>query len=51
MRLISVTLEIFHLEISGKDFNDSHPLNISFILFTLFVFHLEISGKFVKFLQ
>ena len=40
-----VTLFVFHLEISGKDDKDSHPLNKNSISVTLFVFHPEISGK------
>ena len=40
-----VTLIIFHFEISGKDNNDEHPINISLISLTLTIFHSEISGK------
>ena len=43
--LILVALEVFQLEISGKDDNDVHPLNIQLILVTLEVFQFEISGN------
>ena len=33
---------------SGRDFKDEHPLNISFIFFTFSVFHFEISGKDIR---
>ena len=42
------TLEISHLDISGKTFQDVHPLNILFILKTLEVFHKDISGNDTK---
>ena len=35
---------IFHLEISGSDLSDLHPLKILFILILLLNFHFEISG-------
>ena len=38
-------LEIFHLNIFGKDFNEEHPLNIDSILMTFIVFQLDISGN------
>jgi len=44
-RLILVTLLIFHFEISGKDDNDTHPLNISPLLIIFLIFHFEIFGK------
>ena len=44
MLLISVTLIVFHFEISGNDINDEHSQNKDFILITLLVFHFEISG-------
>ena len=44
-QLISVTLEVFHLEISGNDDNDEQPSNIFLISVTLEVFHLDISGN------
>jgi hypothetical protein len=40
-----MTLFVFHLDISGKDIKDLHPLNIPLILVTLFVFHLDILGN------
>ena len=40
-----MTLFVFHLDISGKDIKELHPLNIPLILVTLFVFHLDISGN------
>ena len=40
-----VILLVFHLEISGKVFNDKQSKNIPHILIILLVFHLEISGK------
>ena len=48
MRLISVTLAVFHTDISGNNFKDLHPLNRLFIVVTLFVFHLDRSGKETK---
>ena len=42
---MSVTLLIFHFEISGKYDNDEQPQNILLKLVTLFVFQFEISGK------
>ena len=36
---------MFHIDISGINFNDEHSLNIKLIFVTLFVFHLEISGN------
>ena len=42
---ISVTLSVFHLEISGNEVNEEHWSNIPFILVTLSVFQLEISGN------
>ena len=43
--LFEVTLDISHLEISGRAVKDKQPLNILFILLTLEVFHLEISDN------
>jgi hypothetical protein len=43
-----MTLDIFHLDISGKFFNDEHPENILDIFLTLVVSHLDISGKLNK---
>ena len=40
-----ITLEVFHLEISGNDDNEEHPENIYHIFVILDVFHLEISGN------
>ena len=34
---MSLTLFVFHLDISGNEFNDSQRENIPFILITLFV--------------
>ena len=45
MQSILITLKVFHFEISGKDDNDEHPINIKLTLVTLIVFHFEISGK------
>ena len=42
---ILVTLEVFHLDISGKDDKDKQPENISLISVTLEVIHLDISGN------
>ena len=42
---ILLTLLVFHLDISGNDDNDSHPLNIRLIFLTFLVFHLDISGN------
>ena len=46
--LKSITLFVFHIEISGKFFNDEHSENKKLIFVTLFVFHFEISGKNAK---
>ena len=43
--LILIILQVFHLEISGKDNKEIHPQKISPILIILKVFHFEISGK------
>ena len=43
--VIHLTLEVFHLDISGKEDNDEQPLNIKHITVTLEVFHLDISGN------
>jgi hypothetical protein len=43
--LISITLLVSHIEISGKDINDEHPSNILLISLTLLVFHFEMPGK------
>ena len=40
-----MTLLVFHLEISGKYFNDLQSLNTHFILITLLVSRLDMSGK------
>ena len=40
-----MTLDVFHSEISGKDFNDSQHENIKLISVTLLVYHFDISGK------
>ena len=40
-----MTLDVFHFEISGKEDNELHPLNILDIFLTSDVFHFEISGK------
>ena len=40
-----LALFVFHLDISGNEFNDLHQQNISFMLLTLLVFHLDISGN------
>jgi len=40
-----VIFDVFHFDISGKDINDEHPVNINSILVTLDVFHFDISGK------
>ena len=37
--------EVFHLDISGKDFNDLQLKNICCVIFRLLVFHLDILGK------
>ena len=42
---ISITLKVFHLDISGNDDNDLQFLNIHLIYLTLFVFHLDTSGN------
>ena len=42
--LISVTLLVFHLDISGNEDIDEHSKNNPLKLVTLFVFHLDISG-------
>ena len=42
---ISLTLEVFHFDISGKDFNEQHPLNIQLISVTIEVFHSDKSGN------
>ena len=42
---MDITFEVFHLDISGIDFNELHPENIQYILVILEVFHLDISGK------
>ena len=43
---MSLTLLVFHFEISGIDDNDSHPLNIKFKLVALLEFQFVISGKY-----
>ena len=40
-----LTLLVFHLDISGNDFNETQHENINFISVTFVVFHLDISGK------
>ena len=45
MPLISFTLLVIHLEISGKEDNDELPENMQLKSVTLLVFHFEISGK------
>ena len=42
---MSLTLIIFHFDISGNDFKYKHSLNKLLILITLDVSQLEISGK------
>ena len=42
---LSLSLEIFHLDISSKDDNDLQSENKWLISVTLFIFHLKISGK------
>ena len=42
---ISITLFVFHFEISGNDDSDEHSENKAYILVTLFVFQFEISGN------
>ena len=44
MPYISVTLLVFHLEISGNDINDEQSANHKVIKIILLVFHLDISG-------
>ena len=36
---------LFYFEISGKNNNEEHSLNIELISITLLIFHFEISGK------
>ena len=45
MKLILITLLVFHFDISGNDFNDEHLKNKSSMQLTLPVFHFEISGN------
>ncbi len=45
MARILQTLEVSQKDISGKDINDSHSLNILHILVTLDVSILDISGN------
>ena len=40
-----MTFEVFHFEISGKDINALHPLNIFDMLMVSEVFHFEILGN------
>ena len=42
---MSVTLLVFHFEISGIDVKEEQLKNIPLIFVMLLVFHLEISGK------
>ena len=47
---MSVTLLVFHFEISDNDDNDEHPLNIHLILITLLIpFNLIFNLKLFKF--
>ena len=48
MAFISTILFVFHLEISGKEFNEEHPEKRPVIFYTLFIFHFEISGIEIK---
>ena len=43
-----ITLLIFQLDISGKDFKEEQPLNNPLKSVVLFKFHLDISGKDIK---
>ena len=45
IKLISLTLLVTHLDISGNVINDEHPINIKLISLTFFVSHLDISGN------
>ena len=45
MELILITLEVFHFDISGKDFNELHSSNKELISVTFEVFHFDISGN------
>ena len=40
-----ITFDVFHFDISGKDNNNEHPLNIYSILIISDVFHFDISDK------
>ncbi len=42
---ISLTLLVFHFEISGKTLYDWHSINIDSISLTLLVSHFDMSGK------
>ena len=43
--LLSIILIKCHLEISGNDNNEEHPLKILFIFTKFLIFHFEILGK------
>ena len=45
---MSLTKEVSHIDISGKDSNNLHPLKTPLILMTLEVSHLDISGNDIK---
>ena len=49
--IISVTLFVFHFDISGNDVNEIQLENIPFILVTLEVFQMDISGKDINEIQ
>ena len=48
---IFLIFDVFHLEMSGKDFNNGHVENNPFIFVIFFKFHFAISGNLVKDLQ
>ena len=45
MFFMLVTLDVSHLEISGKNDKEPQLLNMDSIFVTFTVFHLDISGK------
>ena len=51
MKLIFLTFEIFHFDISGNEDNLEQLKNIELILLTFEVFHADISGNRDNFVQ
>ena len=48
IKLISVTFDVFHFPISGKEHKEEHPKNKKLIFWTALVSQIEISGTYSK---